>query len=129
MLRRKKKKKGVKRAPRVQKRAIINKDLLVAMSMPGFCELCGTWFMKREAHHVFERGAGGWCRFDIPINLISVGASEYFTCECHRKAQAHKIPRSEVLAIVAKRERVTVEFIEAEINRLKWGSDNSGYRD
>jgi hypothetical protein len=118
------------RRNKVQKRAIKNERLLDEFRTPGNCELCNFWFLKREPHHVIGKGTGGWRRLDIRINLIAVGSSQYFTCDCHRLAQANRITLREVREVVAKREGVTVEQIEETVNRLLWGpqADNLDYR-
>lgn len=76
-----------------------------------YCEICGSpaygW-----PHHIKTRGAGG--REDS-WNLIQL-------CEkCHELAQQYKIPRLEVVKIVAKRENMTVEEIYERNNWLYEG--------
>lgn len=72
-----------------------------------YCEYCGKSTSNRrliEVHHIKTRGAGGK---DIRENLINLGV--YPLCNCHRLAQEYKIPRAELIFIVAEREGITPE--------------------
>lgn len=93
--------------------------LLKRFAGAGRCELCGTPCRKREAHHAFSRGAG---RLDIPINLVAIGSTRKRECLCHARIHGQHSPRittDEVLAVIARRETVTVEFIVNEVYRLR----------
>lgn len=105
---------------RRQKRCIVDEALLDEFRTPGACEYCGKACRVREPHHVESKGSGGWKRFDIRINLIALGSTPNFECQCHNRAQSFLIPKEHILAIVATRERTTIDAIEEEINRLKW---------
>lgn len=76
-----------------------------------YCEICGS---KAEGwpHHIKTRGAGGR---EEPWNLIQLCGL------CHQKAQQYKIPRLEVVKIVAKREGISVEEIYEKQNWLYEG--------
>jgi hypothetical protein len=91
---------------------IIDFDALAACRNRPACECC-----KRrppcEAHHVWFRGMGGGSRLDVPINLIALCR------QCHNQVHAGVIRRDDLLAIVALREGMLQDDIEAEINRLK----------
>jgi hypothetical protein len=104
-----------------QSRAIIDEELLEEFRLPGLCELCDRFCRVREPHHLASKGSGGWSRFDLRYLLISLGSTAHFQCDCHRQAQEFRISRERVFEVVAQRENISVEFIEAEINRLRWG--------
>lgn len=112
--------KAKRKKPRKQRRAIKNEALLDEFRGPGPCEYCGKMCRVREPHHLCSKGSGGWSRFDVRINLIALGSTPNFECQCHNKAQAFLIPKEHILAIVATREKTTIAAIEEEINRLKW---------
>ena len=90
--------------------------LMREFSGPGRCEYCGRVCRKRDAHHVFSRGAG---RLDIRINLIGLGTVPPDGCGCHHAYHAGKIPRCDLLAVVAAREGLLQSDIEAAIYRLR----------
>lgn len=66
-----------------------------------YCERCRRPAFG-EPHHIFTRGAGGP---DIKENLIQL-------CTCHDLAHRGKIPRQELMEIVARREGTTADEIE-----------------
>jgi hypothetical protein len=70
---------------------------------PGFC----------VGHHLWRKGMGGGAWLDLRINLVSLCP------ECHDEADAYKITRSDLLAIVAQREGCLQRDIEAVIERLR----------
>jgi hypothetical protein len=68
----------------------------------GPCEFCGRRG-RCHPHHLTSRGFGGGLRFDVPLNLMSL-------CPAHHQAfHDGDIDRSELIAIVAKREGLTPE--------------------
>lgn len=98
---------------------IVNVALLKRFRTAGHCELCGVWCKVREPHHAFTRGAG---QLDVPFNLIAVGSTRKSECRCHARVDGRDspaIPFDEVLAVIAKREGVTPEWIESEVWRLR----------
>lgn len=96
---------------------IIKNDALIA-SFRGAasCEYCRKPCRETCAHHCFTVRSG---RLDIPHNLIRLGMP--FQCPCHDAFhKAAKIKRDDFLAVVAKRERVTVEVIERVVYALRF---------
>lgn len=74
----------------------------------NYCEYCGGP-ARGWPHHIKTRGAGGK---DVRRNLIQL-------CDhCHELAQQYKIPRLELVTIVAHREGVPVEEIYRECGWL-----------
>jgi hypothetical protein len=98
---------------------VVNEDLLEECRLPGRCEFCGKYCKVREPHHLFCNGMGSGSRLDIRINLIALGSTYFWQCECHRLAHAGTISREALLAIVAVREGRTPEQITEEIWRLR----------
>lgn len=76
------------------------------------CEWCKKSTRSgADPAHIFGRGAG---RVDAAWNLASLCRA------CHSRSHAGGSPtRIELLAITAKRERVTVEWIENEVYRIR----------
>lgn len=98
---------------------IKSKEILASFPSPGLCEYCKIPCASRERHHIFTRGSGGP---DLRCNLIMLGDAFTDQCACHLKYHNGSIARDEFLAIVAMRERTTVEAIESLIylvRRLK----------
>jgi hypothetical protein len=62
---------------------------------------------------------GGGFRLDVRINLIALGSSAAFQCQCHTEVHAGTISRADLLLIVAQREGVLQGEIETEIYRLR----------
>ena len=96
---------------------ILDEKLLKTFRGPGGCAWCGKWSLRREAHHIFCRGIGGGSRLDHRYNLISLGP--WYSCTCHADAQANRITKADLLALVSAREGVLQSDIEDEINRLR----------
>jgi hypothetical protein len=97
---------------------IIDEDLLDTFRVPGTCEICGKWCRQREPHHIYGRGFGGGSRLDIRYNLLSLGHSQTFQCQCHHDIHAGKISREKLLRIVANREGCQPSDITDEINKI-----------
>lgn len=92
---------------------IIDKELLAEFHRRGLCERCRQR-RKTEPHHVFGRGVGGGTRLDIRLNLLAL-------ChDCHRLYHDGKVPRAELVAIVAAREKLTTDEVIDHVNRLRW---------
>lgn len=83
---------------------IENRDLLISMSGPGRCELCGRWCRDREAHHHRRRGIGSGSRLDIAINLCSLGSALKGGCGCHFRVENNRQLDNEVALVIARRE-------------------------
>lgn len=81
--------------------------LLKEFALPGLCEICKETCGKREAHHLRSRTPS----LDIRINLISVGSTLSWECDCHSSYHAGKIPPNRILEIVAAREKVKVDDV------------------
>lgn len=79
---------------------------------PGRCQLCRKPCSVREGHHYLARGMGGGNQLDVEINLIALGSSGQFECECHTRVHGGNISRAEVLAVIAKRENAKPGDIE-----------------
>jgi hypothetical protein len=95
---------------------IISEATLDLFRGPGPCENCGKWCRRREPHHYKPKGFGGGSRLDMPENLISLGSTPNWECQCHNLAEAKKIPPEKILATIAKREGKTPE----EIKQILW---------
>lgn len=92
---------------------VIDEDELDRHRGPGRCEVCGKPVGNRDAHHVRARGLAGGSRVDVPWNLLAACRT------CHTRLHySGKPSRAELLAIVARREGVSVEEIEDEINLI-----------
>ena len=90
-----------------------DKACLRSFAEKTVCERCGKRvFTGLDPHHVFGRGFGGGKRLDIPLALCAICRT------CHDLYHNGKIPKSEFVAIIARRERMTPEAVEAEINRI-----------
>ncbi len=99
---------------------IEDEPLLDCFRSPGYCELCHKPCRIREPHHLRAKGANSWARLDIRINLMALGSSQAFQCDCHTRIHNGKVSKAKLLEIVAKREGTTPEAIKAEIDRLLW---------
>lgn len=56
----------------------------------------------------------------MPWNLLALGSTPRFECQCHRSSHDGNEPTYETLAgIIAKRERLTVDDIERSIMLLR----------
>lgn len=98
---------------------VIDEALLSAFRIAGACALCGVLCRRRVPHHVVSRGFGGATRFDLAVNLLSLGGP--FDCSCHRDCDEHRIPfRAQVDAVAAREGREPAD-VEDELLRLRWG--------
>ena len=79
-------------------------ETLALFRLPGRCQLCRKPCSVREPHHYIAKGIGSGRTLDVEINLIALGSSGQFKCECHTKVHDGNIPRSDVLAVMSKRE-------------------------
>lgn len=84
---------------------VIDEAVLDRFRAAGRCEICFTYRTRRDPHHHVGRGMGGGTRCDIPENLIALCRT------CHDKVGNLKIMRSEVLELIAKREKKTPKEI------------------
>jgi hypothetical protein len=97
---------------------IIDEPLLHEFRYKPWCEHCrAPVFYPLEPHHLRGKGLGGWRRFDVKYNLISLCR------DCHRAYHEGRIDKVKLLAIVARRERVTVEELEEMLRRLTDGGN------
>jgi hypothetical protein len=94
---------------------IRNRKLRKEFALPGRCEWCQRFCVKREPHHLRTRTP----ELTIRINLFSVGNSPLFFCSCHTLIGAGKIPASEVLKRVATRENVRPSEITDVMNLFR----------
>jgi hypothetical protein len=91
-------------------------EILKLFRGPGRCEACGKSCRIREAAHLFAKGMGGGGRKDIRINLVSLGSTPGFECQCHTNSHNGKEPTLDtLLGIVAEREKCKAEDIEPVI--------------
>ena len=89
---------------------IVDEKMLDLFRGEGRCELCGKTCKVREPHHVLARGMGGGRRLDIRLNLIALGSTRNYECQCHSNVDSERgLCRS--LAAIAKRENVPVNDI------------------
>jgi hypothetical protein len=97
---------------------IIDEPLLHEFRCRPWCEHClQPAFCTLEVHHLRGKGMGGWSRFDVKENLISLCRA------CHQAYHDGRIPKEHLLAIVARRERLTVEELEEKLRRLSDGPE------
>ena len=82
----------------------LNPELLNLMREPGPCDWCGRHFARRVPHHIMCKGMGNGAQMDFPANILRTGPP--FGCPCHELAQRYKIPRIEVIKVVAAREGI-----------------------
>lgn len=98
---------------------IIDPDFLKSCHSAGPCEYCGVMCRERECHHVIPRGAGGANRLDIPLNAVRLGATRpYPLCLCHRSVTDGNISQAEMFDVVAAREGVLVDDVEAVLRLI-----------
>lgn len=98
---------------------VADRDLLREFREPGRCELCLKWCKKREPHHLWAKGMGGGGRLDVRINLIALGSTLEWQCECHTRIHNGLVPKIVLMVIVATREAILVDDLEAEMYRLR----------
>ena len=92
---------------------VIDKPLLAEFRAKRVCEHCGRAIIgPAEPHHWKPKGMGGGSRIDARVNLASL-------CRrCHQMAEDGNIPRETILAIIAQREGMLQDEVQAEIWRL-----------
>ncbi len=91
---------------------IIDLPLLQAFRERRQCERCG----KRgpvEPHHLTSRGFGGGMRFDVSVNLIALDRL------CHQAYHDGRVEKEELIAIIARREKIAPEAVMEEVWRLR----------
>ena len=90
---------------------IVNEDILEVFRQAPECEWCGKENRTGlDPHHVLTRGAGGP---DVAENLVAL-------CRrCHQDAHNGRVKPSELLAVAAKRCRMTVAEVEKKLWRLR----------
>lgn len=99
---------------------IIDEKLLDEFRKPGKCEWCGARCRLREPAHVYGRGHGGGRRLDVRFNLISLGSTRAFQCECHTLHHAGERPiQCDLAAKVAEREKTTQDAIEEALYAIR----------
>jgi hypothetical protein len=72
---------------------IVDEAAMEKVRAQRFCDICGGWYAKLEAHHIIHRSI---IRIDAPWNLLGVCS------RCHALCQQHYIP-SEVQHALALR--------------------------
>lgn len=104
------------------KMRIVNEPLLASLRTPGRCEWCKRPCRAREVAHIRAKGLGSGGRYDVRINLVSLGIglwSGEAACHCHSEHHAgHEPTRIDLLAVVAAREDVMQDEIEAVMDLL-----------
>lgn len=98
---------------------IVDEKLLRTFRVAGPCEYCKRWCQVREPHHLFGRGCGGATRLDVRINLIALGSSRLFACQCHQEIHAGRVSREDLLLIVSAREGLLQHQIEEQIYAMR----------
>lgn len=98
---------------------IVNESVLDLFRGHGRCELCHRSCTAREPHHIWAKGIGGGGRLDVRINLVALGATASWQCECHTRIHNGGLKRDELLIIVALREGITTAMIVDRINELR----------
>lgn len=89
---------------------------------PGTCELCQRICQHREPHHVVTRGGNG---SDVDVNLVALGSTPQWECECHRDVHSGKIGKETLIEIIAKRHNTTPDTI-AQANYALVALDKEG---
>lgn len=89
---------------------IKDEDLLNEFRMVRKCEWCRRLIGgPAHPHHIWAKGMGGGNRMDVRINLIALDH------HCHQVVHNGEIPKEAILALVAYREKTTVEAIKEAI--------------
>ena len=109
---------------------LIDPEVLRMFREKTTCEFCGRPCPDGcDPHHFWrKRGMGGGSRIDHPLNLISLCRGYYRGkwVSCHDDAEAGRITKYDLLALVARREGVLQDEIITAlegIRRLsKWAS-------
>ena len=97
---------------------VIDEAVLDHFREKTVCEACLRPLRYRaHPHHLWARGLGGGSRIDHPWNLITLGGNR--DCNCHGRHHDGNTPtRDFLIEVVAKREGVTADQVQAEIWRL-----------
>jgi hypothetical protein len=83
----------------------------IAAARKDYCEYCGNTRGPFHCHHVKSRGSGGP---DIPSNLVNL------CWLCHDGVHRGRIPRANVLALLAAREALGSQACPCGCNRRIW---------
>ena len=86
-------------------------DILALFRGSGKCEMCGKQCRQREPSHLWGKGHGGGFTLNIRINLMAMGSTPNFCCQCHNEHHQGKIGVAEMVEKVAKREKETEDDI------------------
>ncbi len=98
---------------------LLDEPLLKTFRGPGCCEYCGRYVGRREAAHVMGKGMGRSRRLDHRLNLVALcGAFEGDNCH-YKHHWGAKPTTSDLLAVIAKREKMSVDDVECELYRLR----------
>lgn len=89
-----------------------NDDLLDYFRRRPECELCGLVKACHDPHHIKPKGIGGGSRLDVACNLMALCRA------CHIEVHAGKISKAQLLEIIAAREGLLAEEVEAAVWRL-----------
>ncbi len=94
---------------------ILNKPLRLEFALPGNCEFCGLPCRKREGHHFLS------CNPELTtrINMVSLGSTLDWQCECHSRIHLGRIPRVQVLEKISAREHQRPEDVEDVLNLFR----------
>lgn len=93
---------------------ILDSRLLNEFRSRHTCEWCGMVSLTGcDPHHIFSKGMGGSQRLDLRINVVALDRA------CHDAVHACHITRDDLVSLVARREKTTVEAIVDEIHRLQ----------
>ena len=76
-----------------------------------YCEICGT-AGNLHNHHYFSRGAGGP---NVILNRLTVCRN------CHTKCHSGQISRARQLEIIARREGMAPDEVEAKLYAMRRG--------
>ncbi len=99
---------------------IIENELLLAeLRLPGRCCLCNRMCHVREPAHIIAKGMGSGRRLDVPLNLLSLGSTTRFECECHRKLHDQRTHTEEQLMLYAA-SREGAAMNGGEVFQLLW---------
>ena len=80
---------------------ILNQRTLDEFRTRGPCSWCARVCRVREPHHWYPKGMGNSSQLDVQFNLIAVGSSQLFQCDCHTRMESGEIYRGDVLAKIA----------------------------
>ncbi len=94
---------------------ILNKPLRLEFALPGNCEMCGLPCKKREPHHHYTSTP----EMTIRCNMVSLGSTLDWQCNCHSYIHSGRIPRIQVLERIAAREHQRPEDISAVLDLFR----------